>query len=90
MSEKVLEIENPLEHVTKPDAVTKYKAVEIEKDGKKTAIRDAVIRLRDSSKPQKVLIVQAESIEIAKDIMKEIGVSGTLRDISDTYRGYLT
>lgn len=78
-----------LRGIKRPDAVTKHKAVVIEKSGTVTALRGAVRELEASGKPQKVLIVPAKSLYNAKKAMREAGVSGTVRNLRDTHRSYV-
>ncbi len=78
-----------LKSVRRPDAVTKYKAVEIEMSGRRETLVAAARRLKESGKPQKVLIVPSKSLKAAKDAMWEVGVSGTVRNLNDTRRSYV-
>jgi hypothetical protein len=76
--------------IKRPDAVTYYKAVEIGQSGYLSDIRQAVERLKESDKPQKVLVVPARSMNTARKILKEIGVSATIRNIAGTRREYVS
>lgn len=65
------------------DVMTKYKAVEIERGGAPLLVK-AARRLKDSKKSQKVLVVPSKSMSKARQAMKKVGVSGTIRNISGT------
>ncbi len=70
-------------------AVTKYKAVEIERSSSMAALTKAAERLRVSHKPQKVLVVPTHSMKRATTAMVKAGISGTVRNISGTRREYV-
>ncbi len=70
-------------------AVTRYKAVEIERSSSMAALTKAAERLGTSDKPQKVLIVPAHSMKRATTAMVKAGISGTVRNISGTRREYV-
>lgn len=70
------------------DVMTKYKAVEVERGGP-SRLEKAAQRLKYSRKPQKVLVVPSDSMSIAKKAMQKVGVSGTVRNLSDTKRVYV-
>ncbi len=89
MTKRLMETEDPSRYVRKLDAATAYKAVEIERGGL-VRLEKAARRLRDSGKSQKVLIVSSRNLKAAREAMQKVGVSGTLRNISDTYRSYVT
>jgi len=74
----------------RPDAVTHYKAVEIGQSGCVSDIRKAAEKLKDSNKPQKILIVPARSMGTARKVLKEVGVSATIRNMSGTRREYVS
>lgn len=70
------------------DVMTKSKAVEVERGGT-TQLVKAAQRLKASRKPQKVLEVPTKSMSKAREAMRKVGVSGTVRNISGTKRSYL-
>ena len=71
------------------EASSKFKAVEVERSGDLSLICQLVERLKESGKPQKVLIVPSRSMNQAKKILKEAGVSATISNISGTRREYV-
>lgn len=70
------------------DVMTKYKAVEIERGGS-SQLEKAAQRLKASRKPQKVLVTPSKSMNKAREAMRKVGVSGTVRNISGTNRSYV-
>lgn len=68
--------------------MTKYKAAEIERAGP-SQLEKAAQRLKTSRKPQKVLIVPSKSMKKAREAMRKVGVSGTVRNISGTKRSFV-
>lgn len=70
------------------DVMTKYKAVEIERGGP-SSLEKAARRLKSSRKSQKVLIVPSKSMSKARKVMRKVGVSGTVRNISGSKRSYV-
>ena len=62
--------------------------MEIERGGI-VRLEKAVQRLKNSGKRQKVLIVPSHNIKAAREAMQKVGVSGTVRNISDTHRSYV-
>ncbi len=76
--------EVPLPRNRRLDAETDKKATEVERSGTAQGLKKAVRRLRDSRKPQKVLQVPQKDIPKAVEAMKEIGVSGTVKNMSGT------
>jgi len=90
MKEQKKESVNITKGLKKPDAVTYYKAVEIGQSGYISDIRKAAVRLKNSNKPQKILIVPARSMNTARKVLKEVGVSATIRNMSGTRREYVS
>ncbi len=88
MSKRV--VEGKQEEITRPDAPTKYKSVVVDRVGSAATLTRAVRELSESHKPQRVLIVPGKSLNAAKRTMREIGVSGTIRNIRDTHRIYVS
>lgn len=70
------------------DVATKYKAAEIEQGGP-SQLEKAAQRLKSSRRSQKVLIVPSTSMSKAREAMRKVGVSGTVRNISGTKRSYV-
>jgi hypothetical protein len=60
------------------------RATEIERSGDPDRIRLAALRLQQSEKPQKVLLVPHSHIPLAAYIMASVGVSGTVKNLSGT------
>jgi hypothetical protein len=90
MEEQEKESVNITKGLKKPDAVTYYKAVEIGQSGYISDIRKAAEKLKNSNKPQKILIVPARSMNTARKVLKEVGVSATIRNMSGTRREYVS
>ncbi len=80
--------EVPIKGGRRLDVVTKHKAVEIERGGP-SRLEKAALRLKDSRKSQKVLIAPSKSLSKAREAMRKVGVSGTVRNISSTKRSYV-
>ncbi|HID20401.1 MAG TPA: hypothetical protein EYP28_05650 [Methanophagales archaeon] len=80
--------EVPIKGGRRLDVMTKYKAVEIERGGP-SRLEKAAQRLKSSRKSQKVLVVPSKSMSKAREAMREVGVSGTVRNISGTKRSYV-
>jgi len=84
--------EVPIKGGRRLDVVTKHKAVEkaveIERGGP-SRLEKAALRLKDSRKSQKVLIAPSKSMSKAREAMRKVGVSGTVRNISGTKRSYV-
>jgi len=73
----------------KSEVPSRFKAVEVERSGNVSVIQELVERLKESGKPQKVLIVPSRSMNQAKNILKKEGVSATISNISGTRREYV-
>ena len=80
--------EVPIKGGRRIDVMTKHKAVEIERGGP-SQLEKAAHRLKDSRKSQKVLITPSKSLSKAREVMRKVGVSGTVRNISGTQRSYV-
>ena len=80
--------EVPIKGGRRLDVMTKYKAVEIERGGP-SRLEKAAHRLKDSRKSQKVLVVPSKSMSKARQAMRKVAVSGTVRNISGTKRSYV-
>ena len=78
--------EKPIGGKRRVDAVTKIKATEIERSGSSEGLKKAAERLRDSRKRQKVLQVPEKDMKKATDAMREVGVSGTVKNMGGTKR----
>ena len=66
------------------DSATDTTATEIERN--KQNIPKAVQRLKDSGRPRKVLQVPQKDLKDAVQIMKQKGVSGTVKNLTGTKR----
>ena len=80
--------EVPIKGGRRLDVMTKHKAVEIERGGP-SRLEKAAHRLKDSRKSQKVLVAPSKSMSKAREAMRKVGVSGTVRNISGTKRSYV-
>ena len=81
--------EVPIKGGQRLDVRTMHKAVEIERSNSSRGLKAAATRLKNSRKSQKVLVVPATSMAKARAAMREVGVSGTVRNISGTKRSYV-
>ena len=77
---------HPIQGDRRLDAATESRATEVERSGKQAALQSAARRLRDSGKPQKVLQVPEKDLSKAKDAMRSVGVSGTVKNLSGSKR----
>lgn len=68
------------------DAATKRKATEIERSGSLSGLEKAAHRLKDSKKAQKILQVPQKDMPKAVKAMKNVGTSGTVKNMSGTKR----
>jgi hypothetical protein len=80
--------EVPIKGGRRLDVMTKHKAVEIERGGP-SQLEKAAERLKSSRKSQKVLVVPSKSMSQAREAMRKVRVSGTVRNISGTKRSYV-
>lgn len=78
--------EVPLKGNRRLDATSKRKATEIERSGKLDGLVKAARRLKASQKPQKILQVPQKDIPKAVQAMKNVGVGGTVKNMSGTRR----
>lgn len=78
--------EKPLPGHRRLDAATPRRATEIERSGSPDRLREAARRLRDSGKPQRVLQVPEHHIPAAAQAMRDVGVSGTVKNMGGTKR----
>ena len=76
--------EVPLPSGNRLDARTRIKATEIQRAA--TGLNAAAKRLKESGKKQKVLTVPQPLMPAARKAMRQVGVSGTVRNISGTKR----
>ena len=83
-------VEEKQEKIIRPDAPTKYKSVVVDRVGSTATLTRAARQLSRSHKPQRVLVVPGKSLNAAKKAMHEIGVSGTVRNMKDTHRIYVS
>ncbi len=68
------------------DAATQRRAVEVETSGSIQRLGKAASRLKDSRRSQHVLVVPERDFPKARQAMKRVGVSGTLRNLTGTKR----
>lgn len=78
--------EVPLSRGRRLDAATPKRATEIERSGSPAALERAARRLRDSGKPQKVLQVPQGDMSDAAQAMKDVGIHGTVKNMTGTKR----
>lgn len=71
------------------DVATKARAVEIERGGTPSRLRRAVQRLKESKKPQKVLIVPQRDMVKGRKAMRDTRLAGTVKNISGTKSSYI-
>lgn len=71
------------------DAATPMRATEIERSGRERQLVRAAQRLRDSNKPQKVLVVPQKHMAAAGKAMRRVGVAGTVKNLSGTRASYV-
>jgi len=79
-------IEKKLPSGKRLDAVTKKKATEIERSGSTKGLLKAAQRLKESRKKQKVLQVPQKDMGKAVQAMGNIGIPGTVKNLSGTKR----
>jgi hypothetical protein len=89
MAGKTGKKEVPIKGGMRLDVKTRHKAVEIERSKSMSSLKKAATRLGESGKSQKVLVVPQTSIKSAREAMREVGVSGTVRNISGTKRSFV-
>lgn len=68
------------------DAATPKRATEVERSGSMQRLREAAKRLKDSGKPQKVLQVPEWDMSKAAEAMTQVGVKGSVKNMSGTRR----
>jgi len=76
--------EVPISKNRRLDSATNKTATEIERN--RQNIPKAVDRLKDSGRPRKVLQVPQKDIKEAAKVMRQRGVSGTVKNLSSTKR----
>ncbi|MBC8458923.1 MAG: hypothetical protein H8D67_13090 [Deltaproteobacteria bacterium] len=76
--------EVPISKNRRLDSATKTTATEIERNSEN--ISKAVDRLKDSSRPRKVLQVPQKDMPKAVSTMRQKGVGGTVKNLSGTQR----
>lgn len=78
--------EVPLSRGRRLDAATAKRATEIERSSSPAALERAARRLRDSGKSQKVLQVPQGDMSAAAQAMKNVGIRGTVKNMTGTKR----
>lgn len=86
---KTGETEIPLAGGRRLDAGTRRRATEVERSGLTDKLKDAAQRLKASAKPQKVLQVPQHNMGKAARALRDVGVSGTVKNMSGTKRRYV-
>ncbi len=71
------------------DAATKKRATEVERSGSSTKLREAAKRLKDSRKKQKVLQVPQKDMAAAAAAMRDVGISGSVKNMSGSKRHFV-
>ena len=78
--------EMPLPGNRRLDAATAKRATEVERSGTKQGLKKAAQRLKSSGKPQKVLQVPQNDMDMATEAMKAAGIGGTVKNMGGTKR----
>lgn len=78
--------EVPIPRGRRLDAATPSRAVEVETSGRPERLTAAARRLGASRRSQHVLVVPQTDMPKARQAMRKVGVSGTVRNISGTKR----
>jgi hypothetical protein len=68
----------------RPRSGSTHRATEVERSGDPERIRLAALRLKNSERPQKVLHVPHSHVPLAVYTMGNVGVSGTVKNLSGT------
>ena len=76
--------EVPISGNRRLDAVARAKAVEVEISGQATRLEKAALRLKDSGKKQRILVVPQTHMKKAKAAIRSARTSGTVRNLSGT------
>ncbi len=66
------------------DAATNKTATEVERSGSNAGLKKAAQRLKDSDKPQRVLVVPQKDMSKAAEAMRKAGVSGSVKNMGGT------
>lgn len=74
----------PMKRVRRIDASSPNRATEVERSGDPERIRLAVLRLKNSERQQKILQVPHSYVPLAAYTMWNVGVSGTVKNLSGT------
>lgn len=82
--------EVPLKGGGRLDAQTKGRATEVERSGDRKRLKRAARRLMRSRKRQKVLQVPNQDMGKATAAMREVGVGGTVKNMSGTKRRHVS
>ena len=78
--------ESPLPNGRVLDSASPKRATEVERSGTKKGLEKAAKRLKDSRKSQKVLQVPQKDMPKAVKAMENVGVKGSVKNISGTKR----
>ena len=66
------------------------RAVEIERSGSLSGLQRAATRLKASRRSQKILQVPQKDMDKAVGMMRTVGVSGTVKNMSGTKKRYVS
>jgi len=78
--------ECPLGDGRRLDACTERRATEVERSGSYDRLVAAAERLADSGRPQRILMVPQWDMDAAADAMREVGISGSVKNLGGTRR----
>lgn len=72
------------------DIASPKRAVEIERSGSLSGLQKAATRLKESRRSQKILQVPHKDMNKAVGVMRTVGVSGTVKNMSGTKKRYVS
>ena len=78
--------EVPIEGNRRLDAATARRATEVQRGSSAAELAKAALRLKDSGRAQKVLVVPQPSMNAAAKAMRRAGVPGTVKNMGGTKR----
>jgi len=83
--------EVPLSRNRRLDALSanQKRATEVERSGDLAKLQNAARRLRDSGANQRVLQVPNHHIDLAAQAMRNVGISGTVKNMSGSKRRFI-
>lgn len=80
------QVEKALKSGKRVDAITRVKAIEIERGQTRTSLVKAAERLKESRRRQKILVVPDSKMADARQAMRRVGIGGTVKNLSGTRR----